>query len=121
MAIAIPIFIKINNSNYPRTPVRGGENNSYVLTIVRGAFKRIFGIRMGSGFAFAEINGPLLQNFLYLAFVDMPATHAATGMFGIYKMIGIAVNRNIIRYAHTLAGAEKDIKGDNYSSQVLSF
>jgi hypothetical protein len=95
LTIAAPVGIEINNCDHHHTPFGGGKNNTYLLSVACGAFKRIFGIGTAGGLAFAVIDTAFGQNVLYFSLVNMAAVHSATGMFGINKLAGMAVN-NII-------------------------
>jgi hypothetical protein len=103
LTIAAPVGIEVNNCDHYHTPFGRGENDTYLLPVAGGAFQCIFGIGPAGGFAFAVINTAFGQNILYFSLINMAAIHSATGMFGINKPAGVAVN-NVITGGTAIIG-----------------
>ncbi len=103
LTITAPVSIEVNYGNNHHAAFGRGKDDAHILSVACGTFQRIFGIGPARRFAFAIIDTAFGQNILYLGFVNMPAVHAATGMFGINKLTGVPVN-NIVAGASIIPG-----------------
>src|SRR5450432_20174 len=58
------------------------NDNAQMLSFIRKSFYSPFGIRFSIRLTFPIIDGSIIQYFMDFLLGDMPAIHAATGVFG---------------------------------------
>ncbi len=89
--MTIPFISQIDTCYNSHFSTTGRENNSQML-ILYIAFYGIFLVTSVSiQFAFTIIDRSILENIFYFRFIDMPAIHSASCMFGIMKMRLISI------------------------------
>ncbi len=89
-AIAGPFGIEVDDGDHHDFIRLGSEHNSNMLFIMGVPFQRIR-FPLVALFNLIVIDGALFQNLLHFRFIDMPAIHAATGMFGIDEVACLSV------------------------------
>jgi threonylcarbamoyladenosine tRNA methylthiotransferase MtaB len=92
IAVALPFNTQFHAGNHNQACMRRGHDNAQVLVVVGISLHRIFWIGMCPRLAFLIVDGSGIQDFLDFMVVDMPAIHAAAGVFGKFQT-GMPVKR----------------------------
>ena len=90
LTITWPLRIQINTGNHQHPVIFGCKDDPNVLFVVGDAFQGI-GLAPAIVLYLIVIDHSFFQYLFYLAFINMPAVHAAAGVFGIKDMAGAAV------------------------------